>query len=464
MISGYASKAQTKIYALPDYQNKKPPVKIEAPTTNPTRRSLMVHNDDSRLKEFRQLKNEIRGSTQHLVVGIDIAKDRHTAFFGLPTGKTLLRGFVFDNTKEGFEKLLFQADILKSQQILTKVVFGMEPTADYHKPLGEYLISLGHMVVLVAGTAVKKNRELLDGRWDKHDPKDAANVADLITQGKCLFYEFPSLDLRELRSLLSLKRRLKKSEQSHRVRIRNHLIAQYFPEMDCYFSYGEGPAIVKWCLDPAELASLPFEEFLRMVSSRNGGEKQRRRLWEIHQKAGSSIGCATHPSVAFEARTLLEGLHQLHVKLLETDRKIAEVCKRFPEYPCLLSIPGFGPDVSATVIGAIGNPLRFENHRQVLKTAGLDLSADRSGKRTEVTPVISKKGKADLRYGLFQAALIASTRNPHFMQYFTHTLEGRKREKGIKTKMRIKLAAKMLVIAWTLMKKREVFNPGCITE
>ena len=27
----------------------------------------MVQNDDSRLKEFRQLRNEIRGSTQHLV-------------------------------------------------------------------------------------------------------------------------------------------------------------------------------------------------------------------------------------------------------------------------------------------------------------------------------------------------------------------------------------------------------------
>src|SRR4030065_1908356 len=160
----------------------------------------MVQNDDSRLKEFRQLRNEIRGSTQHLVVGIDIAKDSHNAFFGAPTGKTFWRGFVFDNSKGGFEKLTFQADILKTQQSLSKLVFGMEPTADYHKPLGEYLITRGHMVVLVAGTAVKKNRELLDGRWDKNDTKDAANVADLITQGKCLFYEFPSSDLRELRS------------------------------------------------------------------------------------------------------------------------------------------------------------------------------------------------------------------------------------------------------------------------
>jgi transposase len=87
--------------------------------------------------------------------------------------------------------------------------------------------------------------------------------------------------------------------------------------------------------------------------------------------------------------------------------------------------------------------------------------ADRSGKRRDVSPVISKRGKADLRYGLYQAALIASQRNP-FMRYLTGKLEGRQREKGIGTKMRVKLAAKMLVIAWTLMKKKEVFDPGCI--
>jgi transposase len=412
----------------------------------------MDKNDDSRLEEFRQLKREIRGSTRYLVVGMDIAKERHHAFFGTPAGKVLLHRLVFDNTKEGFEKLCFQTDILKTQHGLGRVVFGMEPSSDYHKPLGEYLIRHGHPVVLVAGTAVKKNRELLDNRWDKNDTKDAANVADLITQGKCLFYEFPSLSLRELRSLLSLKRRLKKSEQGYKVRIRNHLIAQYFPEMDAYLNYAEG--LVRY-LDPKKLAGLQFREFVRMVR----GNKEE-RLGEIYAKAAASIGCEIHPSVAFEASILLDGLKGLHLMIRETDRKIAEVCGRFPEYPCLLSIPGFGPDISAKVLGAIGNPHRFENHRQVLKMAGLDLSADRSGKRTDVTPVISKKGKAGLRYGLCQAALVASTRSTQFMTYFTDKLKGREREKGIAMKMRVKLAAKMLVIAWTLMKKKEKFDPG----
>ena len=71
----------------------------------------MDKNDDTRLEEFRQLKREIRGSAQHLVVGIDIAKERHNAFFGTPAGKTLLHRLVFDNSKEGFEKLCFQAEI-----------------------------------------------------------------------------------------------------------------------------------------------------------------------------------------------------------------------------------------------------------------------------------------------------------------------------------------------------------------
>jgi transposase len=201
-----------------------------------------------------------------------------------------------------------------------------------------------------------------------------------------------------------------------------------------------------------------------MVSSRNGGEKQRQRLREIHEKAASSIGCGVHPSVTFEATTLLESLQQLHATILETDKKIAAVCGRFPEYPVLLTIPGFGPDISAKVLGAIGNPHRFDNARQVLKTAGLDLSADRSGKRSDVTPVISKRGKADLRYGLYHAALVAPLHSPCFMQYFSDKLKGREREKGIGMKMRIKLAAKMLIIAWTLMKRKEPFNPDCITH
>jgi len=193
-----------------------------------------MKTEASRLEQFRQLRKEIRGSEDYLVVGIDVAKDKHSAFLGTPTGKALYRRLIFENTMEGFEKLLLQVRAVMVQHGLTEVVFGMEPTANYHKPLGEFLINKDHTVVLVAPEAAKKNRSLLDGRWDKHDGKDCGNVADLISQGKCLYYEYPSSELRELRNLLSLKRKLKKLDHGLRMRIRNHLVAQYFPELDQY--------------------------------------------------------------------------------------------------------------------------------------------------------------------------------------------------------------------------------------
>ena len=41
---------------------------------------------------------------------------------------------------------------------------------------------------------------------------------------------------------------------------------------------------------------------------------------------------------------------------------------------------------------------------------------------------------------------------------------GPRQEPGIKTKMRVKLAAKLLIIAWTLMKKKELSPDHLVLE
>jgi transposase len=133
----------------------------------------MNQGDRSRLEEFRQFRKEVRGSSEDLFVGIDVAKDQHHAFFGTATGKTVFRRLVFENNLEGIWKLLAQAEAMKGQEGLKKVVFGMEPTGNYPKPLGEHLIRCGHGVVLVSGVAAQENRKTLDGRWDTKDTRDA---------------------------------------------------------------------------------------------------------------------------------------------------------------------------------------------------------------------------------------------------------------------------------------------------
>jgi len=416
---------------------------------------------------FRQMKASIRGSEKHLLVGIDVAKQKHHAFFGTPNGKTLRKNLVFDNSLRGFESLRNMAADLQAQHGLIKTVYGLEPTASYHKPLAEYLLRQQEQVVYVSNVAVAKNRAMLDGRWDKNDKKDAANVADLVGQSRCLFYDLPIENLRELRSLIAFRSRLKKEEHALRMRLRNNLFAQFFPELDQICLKAGQPddlilSIAEHCLDPQAIAAMEFAEFLKLIAKRKIRIEQEKRLRELWEAAGTSIGCQVHESARWEARSLVSKLQAVREMVRENEQRMATIAKKFPEYECLLSIPGFGPIVSAMTLAAIGDPFRFEHRGQVIRLAGLDLSAERSGKNSDsAKPVISKQGKAALRYALVQAAMVASTLNPTMRSYFSKLLKGRELERGINLKMKVKLAAKLLIVAWTLMKTREQFNPSC---
>ena len=422
-----------------------------------------MSNDISRIQGFRQFKNEIRGSDRFLIVGLDIGKNIHYAFLGTANGKTVKRGLRVANSASGFEHLLTSVQFYMDRDGFQEVVFALEPTSVYHKPLAEFLITQDHLVVYVTNYAIKKNRALLDGRWDKNDIKDSANVADLVAQGKCQYYDLPNIQLRDLRALLALRQRLKKQLHSGRVRIRNNLVAQYFPELDKGWNQAqkENLAIVRWCLSPQKISQLSFEDFFKMVTTKNKGLRQHNHLSKIWEVAPYSIGCQPGYAMQLEAQILVENITTIQAHIDSVAEAIEDICLSFQEYEYLLSIPGFGPYVSAVVLAAIGTAQRFDNTHQVIKFAGFDLNANRSGKKSHsAVPVISKKGNASLRYALYQAALIASSLNAQFKGYYHHLLQGREREKGIRTKMRVKLAAKFLVIAWTLMKKKQPFDPS----
>jgi transposase len=420
----------------------------------------VMQSESERLAAYRQLRAEIRGSNKHLIVGIDIAKEKHYAFVGTANGTTLCKQLIFQNNIEGFDLLTSRVEVLRLKHQCEHMVFGVEPTANYHKPLAEHLIRQGLQLVQVSGNAVKLNRELVDNRWDKHDRKDAANVADLIAQGKCQCYDYPPESIRDLRELLSLKKRFKKEEQGLKTRIRNNLLALYFPEMDEYINtcQRDSLSVVSNCCDPVMIAGMEFDTFYNTVVCTRKSQKQEEHLYQIWQRAKKSVGCNAGVAAVYEGNVLTTQLLGISAAIEELDKVILTLCSGIEEYPYLLSIPGIGPDTASKILAYVSDPNRFDHAKQVLKLAGFDLSASRSGKpAAKATPVISKKGQADLRFALCQAALVASHSNSLFSTWFASKLKGREREKGIFAIVRVKLAAKMLVIAWTLMKKKEMF-------
>jgi transposase len=78
----------------------------------------MTVKDCTDVQEFWQLRKDIRGSDRHLIVGIDVAKDDHRAFFGTANGKTLLKQLTFKNDIEGFDKLLARVKEMKVKHSL----------------------------------------------------------------------------------------------------------------------------------------------------------------------------------------------------------------------------------------------------------------------------------------------------------------------------------------------------------
>lgn len=419
----------------------------------------------NRLATFHAMKEEIRGSADYLLVGIDVAKDHHHSFFGTALGKTLRKRFVFDNARAGIDQLLALANDLQTRHGFTQRVFGLEPTGVYHKPLLEELLRRGETAVLVSNVAVARNRELLDGRWDKNDTADSANVTDLVAQARCLFAEAPEAELRELRHLVRARVRCKKAEHSLRMRIRNHVVAQFFPELDR--AYGQGGldtivlAVIRNGIDPRKIAHLEFETFWKQIAAPRWGKAQKPRVRAVWENAKVSIGCTMSDAVRWEALRLVEQLDDLRTDLRDLELRMRTVAKRMPGYRCVISIPGVGPMLAAMIMAAIGDPRRFQHSRQVLRLAGLDLCASRSGKSSNrAVPKISKQGKGGLRYALVQASIVASRTNAVTRTYFSRLLKGREQERGIKLKMHVKMASKLLVVAWTLMKRDKTFDPA----
>jgi hypothetical protein len=216
----------------------------------------------------------------------------------------------------------------------------------------------------------------------------------------------PEESLLKLRSLMAFRLKLKKQEHAVWMRLRNNIFAQYFPELEgLYIRAGEPDdqvlSIAEHCLDPREIARLEFADFLKLNVRREIGTNKEKRLCELWEAARDSAGCLVHDEARWETKSLVHELKAIREIVKESELRMEKVAQEFPEYQCLLSIPGFGPIVSAMVLGAIGDPSRFENKGQVLRLAGLDLCASRSGKKSDsAKPVIPKQGKSALRYAL----------------------------------------------------------------
>jgi transposase len=122
----------------------------------------------------------------------------------------------------------------------------------------------------------------------------------------------------------------------------------------------------------------------------------------------------------------------------------------------ILSIPGIGVITAASFLGEIGDPLRFDNPRQISKMAGYNLVEDSSGKSKSGT-VISKRGRKNLRSILYRMAMVMVAVNEEMKGLYEY-LKKRPNNPLKKKQALVVISKKTITVIYNLIKKQTEYR------
>jgi len=159
-----------------------------------------------------------------------------------------------------------------------------------------------------------------------------------------------------------------------------------------------------------------------------------------------------------EAETVSGCLRQIEFldsEVAAIDAKLCEWVLASPEARRLMTIPGVGVPVAATLMAAIGDVSRFQTPRKLVAYLGLDAKVRQSGEEAAKHGRISKRGNAQARAVLVEAAWIA-VRSPGPLRAFSERLRARKHA-GVAA---VAVARKIACLCWALLTKEEDYAYG----
>ena len=121
---------------------------------------------------------------------------------------------------------------------------------------------------------------------------------------------------------------------------------------------------------------------------------------------------------------------------------------------------GIGVVTAASFLGEVGDPLRFQNARQIANYAGYNLVEDSSGKSKSGT-CISKRGRKQLRSLLYQMAFTMVGSNAEMKALYNH-LTTRKTNPLKKKQALVVVSKKIITVIYSLLKKQETYKPELV--
>ena len=400
-----------------------------------------------------------RISTQHLVVGVDIAQEIHVAravnFRGIIVGDPLS----FENNEEGFDRLLQWINELKNLKGFDTAIVGMEPTGHYWINLSKWLYDKNIEAVTVNPHLVKKNKENRDNTQSKSDKKDALVIADMVKNGYYSFIRPTSESFEKLRVLMSNRDMTVKRLVSAVNQI-NRWVDVVFPELRQVFKDVKGKgaiATLRLFPTPLELRSMNAHDIVngwKTVMKRHAGLKKAQLLVELaHHSVGTKQALDAYK---LHLEQLIEEFDLATTQLERVEKEVTEVLKQIPYAKKLLAIKGISEISLAGILGEAGDLSGFSHGNSLLRHAGLHLVEASSGKwKGQI--VLSKRGRSRLRRFLYLATMSLVMNNPEFKELHSSNVNVKKMKK---MKSIMKLINKFARILVGMARNNESYSPN----
>jgi transposase len=397
-----------------------------------------------------------------LVVGIDIAKKTHWAravdYRGIPVGKALR----FSNDKEGFELILATIRRICKERELESATVGMEPTGPYWKALAYWLTGQGVQVVGVNTHHTKQAKRLDDNSPTKSDRKDALVIARLVKDGRYFRPYLPEGVYAELRGASVARIGITGRLNAVKNRIVGFL-DEYFPEYARVFRCPlKGKAsfhLLKVCPFPDDVIRLGEEGVLAEIRKAVRKTVGRKKAAELAQVAETSVGVRHGLGVARARIVALLSEHELlSTQLNDVEAEMGRLLGETGYQDLLLGIKGVGVVTAASFLGQVGDPLRFQNARQICRLAGYNLTEDNSGQSRGRTH-ISKRGRKDLRSLLYRLACVMVTANTEMRRLYQYLI-GRRTNPLARKQALVVISKKAVTVIYQILKTGKAYDPA----
>ena len=385
-----------------------------------------------------------------ILVGIDVAKDKHDCFIMNSEGEVLAKPFTIFNNKESFD---FLYEKIQSVSSSDNIKVGLEATGHYSYNIIGFLLNKGLATFILNPLHTNLYRKSLSLRKTKTDKIDSKTIAMmLLSEVSLKSYSDISYHNEDLKSLT--RYRFSKVEERAKLKTSLSRLAQIlFPELEKLVPTLHMTSIYQLLEEfpsASAIASVHLTRLTNLLSKASKGHYDRETAIKIRDAAKNSIG-SNMPAKSLELKHTIKLIRALTIDIGEIEAEISKMMDKIASP--ITTLPGIGNNMGAMIISEIGDFSRFSSPDKILAYAGYSPSTYQSGKLDNCYAHMEKRGSHYLRYALFQATQRVCHLDSTFSAYLA-----KKRAEGKHYYVAISHAVKKLVrVIFHLEKTKQAF-------